>query len=238
MSEHHHSHQERIDAGLSFDWNRLPAAIRAPNEIPETAQDARLLRKGKSLRGISSCVGLRRIWAYGVDQELLEELCCLSDLEVLFIDGFSATDLSPVGRLTKLQALSVESAPKIDNLSWIPESESLRSLAICNMKSLHDLSELEAHDQLRGIAVDGGVWTPMRVESLRPMSSLRELQFISLVNCRVSDKSLQPLCNLKKLAALHCANFFPRQQFQLLHASLPTLRCDWFSSDAWGESDG
>lgn len=238
MSVHHRSHQERIDAGLSFEWDCLPAAITAPNEIPETAQDARLLRKGKSLRGISSYVGLKRIWAYGVNQELLEELCCLSALEVLFIDGVSATDLSPVGRLTKLQALSVEGAPKIDNLSWLPESKSLRSLAICNLKSLHDLSGLEAHKQLRGLAVDGGSWTPMQVESLCPMSSLRELQFISLVNCRVSDKSLQPLCNLTKLAALHCAKFFPRQQFQLLHASLPTLRCDWFSSDTWGGSDG
>lgn len=233
MTVHHQSHQERIDVGLSFDWDCLPAAVTVPDEIPDTAQEARLLRQGRSLRGISSYAGLRRIWACGVDQELLEELCCLPALEVLFIDRVSATDLTPVGRLEKLQALSVDSASIIDNLSWLPKSKDLRSLALCNMKSLHDLSELAAHDQLRAIAVDGGTWNPMRVESLRPISYLKELQFISLVNCRVADKSLQPLCNLSKLSVLHCAKFFPRQQFQSLQAALPALRCDWFNADAW-----
>jgi hypothetical protein len=238
MTVQHQSHQERVEAELSFEWDSLPPAVTSPNEILGNAQDARLLRKGKSLRGISSFTRLRRIWAYGVDQELLEELCCLSELEVLFIDRVSAVDLSSLGRLPKLRALSVENAQKIRNLSWLPKSNSLRSLGLIDMKSLHDLSDLANQVQLSSIAIDGGALTPMRIASLVPLSSLKDLLFISLVNCRVSDESLQPLCSLKKLKVLHCARFFPRSQFQALHASLPALRCDWFSPDAWRENDG
>jgi hypothetical protein len=238
MTVQHQSHQERIEAELSFEWDHLPSAVTSPIEISKDAKDARLLRKGKSLRGISSFIGLRRIWAYSVDQELLEELCCLSELEVLFIDRVSAVDLSQLDRLTKLRALSIENAQKINDLSWLPKLKSLRSLGLCDLESLHDLSELANQVQLSSIAIDGGVLRPMRVTSLIPLSSLKNLQFISLVNCRVSDESLQPLCGLRKLKALHCARFFPRSQFQTLHASLPALRCDWFSSDAWLENDG
>jgi Leucine-rich repeat (LRR) protein len=232
MSIKHQSHQERIDAELSFDWDALPASATSLNEISSSVRDTRLLRKGKSLRGISALSGLRRIWAYGVDQELLEELCCLSELEVLYIDRVSAVDLSSIDRLQKLRVLSIESAPKIDNLSWLPEHKSLQTLGLCNFKSLHDISDLASQTQLRSLAIDGGVWTPMLVESLRPLSSLKELQFLSLVNCRVADESLLPLCSLTRLKALHCAQFFSRRQFQELETALPAVRCDWFNSES------
>jgi hypothetical protein len=238
MAIHHQSHHERIDAELAFDWELIPKAISSLSDLSHNALDVRLLRKGKALRGISSFTNLRRVWAFDVNQELLEELCELPLLEILFIDRVRAGDLSPLRHLKKIRVLFVEGATKATELSWLPAAESLRSLGICNLQALHQLNELEALPQLHALAVEGDVWKPMHVASLTPLSHLRNLCFLSLVNCHVSDRSLRPLHQLNQLAVLHCAQYFPRHEFQLLEAAAPDLRCDWFSSDAWDENAG
>jgi len=234
----HQSHRERVDAELAFDWELLPAAVSSLSAISQDTQDARLLRKGNGLNGISSLTNLKRVWAYDVNQRLLEELCELSQLEVLFIERVRAEDLSPLRSLKKLRALSVESATKVTELSWLPETNSLRSLGLCNLRALGQLDGLESFPLLQALAVDGGIWEPMRVATLMPLSQLHNLRFLSLVNCRVADKSMQPLHQLSQLVALHCAQYFPRHEFQLLEASIRDLRCDWFDSDAWSANPG
>jgi hypothetical protein len=112
-------------------------------------------------------------------------------------------------------------------LNWLPHTASLKALAMENMKRVTDLDPLASLKQLKALAVEGSLWTPMRVASLAPLCALERLEYLFLTNLRVVDKSLRPLHALTRLRALQCANFYPATEFAALANARPTLRCDW-----------
>lgn len=236
MTIHHQSHSERIDARLGFEWDKLPPFLHRVDEIPLATTQVRFRRVGKSHRGIRNLKGLESLWAYGVDQDFLEEICSLHTLRLLYIEKVTAIDLSVISTLPSLGSLSVIGATKINNLSWIPTHQSLRSLAIENLKHVHDLTPLSQLTQLKALAVEGSMWSPMQVLSLSPLSVLGLLEFLFITNLRVEDQSLRPLHNLQKLRALQCARFFPHDEFRCLAQARPQLRCDWFDDSHWGRA--
>jgi len=233
MTIHHQAHQERADVELSFEWDTLPPLVEHVAQVPPGATHVHLRRITKSHRGVSNLPGVKTLWARGVDQDFLQEISALKDLEVLYMEKVTAYDLSAVNTLPLLRSLSVIDAPKITSLSWVPTQPTLRSLAIVNAKAVHDLAPLSQLTHLTALGVEGGVWTPMQVLSLAPLSALRQLESVFLTNLRAKDQSLQALLALPKLRVLQCANFFPQEEFNRLASTHPELRCDWFSATHW-----
>lgn len=236
MTIHHQDHLDRVTAGLSLEWDVFPRAVTSTASISEDAQDARLLRKGKSLKGVAALTHLRRVWVHGVDQSLLHELCMLPNVEVLFMEKVTATELSVLQGAKALRQLSLDGVPAIDHLSWLGGQRTLHALSLKNWPLLRNLAPLAAQTQLQGLALDGGTWTPLQVDSLAPLAGLEKLQCLSLINCEVRDGSLEPLRHLGQLRVLHCGQNFPRDQFLALHAARPNLLCDWFDPSAWNRS--
>jgi hypothetical protein len=233
MTIHHQAHQERIDAEIGFEWDTLPPFIESVSQLPLGASQVRLRRVSNSHRGVSKLSGVKKMWAHGVNQDFLHEISALKDLEVLYMEKVTAVDLSAVNTLPSLRSLSVIDAPKMLDLSWLPMQPTLRSLAIVNAKEVHDLAPLAQLTHLTALGIEGSMWTPMRVSSLQPISQLRQLQFLSMTNLRVKDQSLRPLLALPALRVLHCAKFFPLEEFSRLAVANPRLRCDWFSAEHW-----
>ncbi len=69
-------------------------------------------------------------------------------------------------------------ATKVKDLSWLPTQRFVRSLAVENLKNVHDLAPLHQLTQLTALGVEGSMWTPMRVASLVPLSALCELEYL------------------------------------------------------------
>ena len=231
MTVHQQAHQDRVDAELGFEWDTLPPVVELVSAVPSGASLVRLRRITNSHRGISKLTGVRKLWAYGVNQEFLQEILALKDLELLYLEKVTAFDLAGLASLPALRSLSVIDAPKVMDLSWVPLLPALRSLAIQNAKNICDLTPLSRLTQLVALAVEGSMWTPMRVASLVPVSALCQLQFVFFTNLRVADQSLTALHRLRNLKVLQCAKFFPRHEFDRLSSALPELRCDWFSEE-------
>jgi hypothetical protein len=145
----------------------------------------------------------------------------------------TASDLSAVNALPLLRSLSVVDAPKITDLSWLPNQATLRSLAVVNAKAIHDLTPLSQLTHLNALGLEGSMWTPMQVSSLEPISELRQLQSLFMTNLRAKDQSLRALLALPRLRVLQCAKFFPLEEFSRLAKVNPELRCDWFSAEHW-----
>jgi len=173
MTVHHQAHQERIDAELGFEWDTLPPIVQCVADVPQGATHVRMRRTKNSHRGISKLSGIKKFWAYGVNQKFLQEIVVLKELELLHLEKLTASDLSALSTLPVLRSLSVIDAPKITDLSWLPSQSTLRSLAIENAKNINDLTPLSRLTQLVSLGIEGGVWTLMRVASLEPLSALR-----------------------------------------------------------------
>jgi hypothetical protein len=226
-------HRDRIDAGVGFDWELLPPFVERPDEIAPGSTDVRLQRVRASHRGIAALGSIVRLWAYAVDHSFLDEICRMLSLELLYLEHVTATDLSGLGRLSRLTRLIVVDATKVEDLDWVPSLDSLEALALENFKRVHDLSPLARLTRLRALGIEGSLWTPMRVATLRPLSDLPSLEALFLTNLRVADRSLEPLHGLRRLRVLQCAKFFPRVEFQRLENALPDLRCQWFDARWW-----
>lgn len=222
------SHQDRIDAGVSFDWSSLPAHRTSLVDLPHDATELRFRREGSSHRGLHRFGSLRRVWAYSVNQDFLEELADIPTVEQLFIDGTTATDLTPLQRLRQLRRLIVNGGTKIQSMDWVAGLPALEALAIENFKRVLRLDPLSSLTSLTALGVEGSIWTRMRVATLAPVSGLGRLRYLFLTNLTASDRSLRPLHSLTRLEVLQIGALFPDEEFLRLREALPTLRCDWF----------
>ena len=221
-------HQERIDAGVSFDYDALPPHRTSLADVRRDATELRFRRQRSSHNGIGRFRDLRRLWLYSVNQRFLDELAEITTVEMLFIEGLTATDLTPLKRLGKLRRLIIHGGTKIQSLDWVAALPQLEAFAIENFKRVSDLDPIISLTSLTALGIEGSIWTSMRVSSLAPLAQLRGLRFLFLTNLRAADRSLRPLHSLANLQVLQIGAVFPDEEFLLLRRALPELHCDWF----------
>jgi hypothetical protein len=78
--------------------------------------------------------------------------------------------------------------------------------------------------RLRGLSLEGSMWTTQIVDSLNPLGQLTNLEFLSIANLKAKDKTLMPLLNLKKLKTLHLAKWWPKSEMSILKKEMPRLK--------------
>jgi len=81
---------------------------------------------------------------------------------------------------------------------------------------------------LQQLAIAGSIWTRMKIESLKRLSSLRNLKYIHLTNLKAEDESLKPLAELNQLEKLEIATFYPMEEVAWLSGRLKKTECSWF----------
>jgi Leucine-rich repeat (LRR) protein len=222
------SHQDRIDAGVSFDWSSLPVHRTSLTDLPQDATELRFRRDGSSHRGIHRFSRLRRVWLYSVNQAFLEEVADIPTIEQLFIDGTTTADLTPLRRLRQLRRLIINGGTKIQSMDWVAGLPPLEALAIENFKRVFQLDPIASLTSLTALGIEGSIWTRMRVATLAPLSGLRSLRSLFLTNLTASDSSLRHLHSLTGLEVLQIGALFPDEELLYLRQALPRLRCDWF----------
>lgn len=158
----------------------------------------------------------------------MEELTELPAIEQLFIDGTTATDLTPLHRLRQLRRLVINGGTKIQSMDWVAGLSPLQALAIENFKRVLHLDPLASLTSLTALGIEGSIWTQMHVTTLAPLSGLRSLRYLFLTNLTASDESLRHLHSLAGLEVLQIGALFPDEELLKLRQALPRLRCDWF----------
>jgi hypothetical protein len=222
-------HRERIAAGVSFDWQGLPALRESLDDVPTDVEGLHFRRVKNSHRGISRLTSLKTLWARGVNQAFLEEISALADLETLYVDGLTACDLTPLAGNRALRRLILIGGTKVPDLAWVQGlPANLRVLFLERFTRCFDLSPLATLHMLESLGFEGGMDTRMRVETLAPLAELGSLRFLFLASTRVEDRSLAPLAGLTHLERLECGGYFPDREFVELRRVAPRLHCDWF----------
>ncbi len=120
------------------------------------------------------------------------------------------TSLAPLRALAHLAALELDDPPTLAGLDQLVELKCLVLRHIRRIKSLAPVGEL---DGLRAISISTiPSWDASRrcleVESLEPLSHLRELESLSLMGVKPLDARLDPLQLLSNLKYLHVSTSF------------------------------
>jgi len=171
---------------------------------------------------------LRALWCFGIDEKKWAEISSCFGLRRLFIEGLKVRDLSRVHNLTDLRVFSLEDCSFITELDEIGKLYRLKGLSISNFKNVHSLKPLANMVELQHLAVTGGMWARMKVDSLDPLSNLTKLEWMDLGNTKVTDDSLRALGHLTELEYLNLPNFFPMKEFAWLSGRLSGTLCTWF----------
>lgn len=221
--------------GVEIDGAAWPAPATSLRDIDPSVETLRFRREKRSHRGISRFTQLRRLVAYSVNQECLEEIAELPRLEMLYVDGMSAVDPSCLARCRSLRHLVIKAGTKVESMSWLSQLPPLQSLLLENFKRVTDFSAVAAQSGLKALGIEGSIWTTQRITSFWPLAQLPALEALFLTNCRPAEGGLEPLHRLRRLRYLEIAAFYPDEAFLALRAALPDLECRWFEEiDRYG----
>jgi hypothetical protein len=229
-----------VNKGLPAKANERQLARIIPHWrfMPEKAQDfasinldVRTLNfsgKTKNLDRLKEFRQVTDVLASQLTNEILQVLAKMPHIERISVMGISKGDFSVFSTTNSLRVLYADSDTKTETLDSFATLTQLTALNITNFKRVRDLMPLANLKNLEVLAIEGSMWTAMRVKSLKPIAELKRLRQIFLANFRVDDDSLKPLCVLPDLELLQCVKYFPMEEFAWLAGSNSKLSCNWF----------
>jgi hypothetical protein len=158
-----------------------------------------------------------------VNQDLFEAVCEMKNLIGLNIKWSAIKRIDSIQKLKVLLYLNLGGSSQVESIDCLGNKRDLVWLEIDNFKKISDILALSQLSQLRGLSLEGSMWTTQIVDSLAPIGQLTNLEFLSIANLRAKDKTLAPLFNLKKLKTLHTAKWWPKSEMSKLNKELPEL---------------
>lgn len=215
---------------LELDWESSPACVTTLKDVSKECNYLSFYRERNSHRGLGSFTSLTHLVISKVNQECISEIALLPNLKFLYIEGCTATDLTPLSECSHLQNLNIKGASRVSTLDWVVPLTGLVSLGLESFKLVDDISAISYLSALNALALEGGMYKPQKIKSFLPISSLQGLEALFLANCRVSNDGLLPLHALCSLKHLEIAAFYEDSEFIELERVLPDLDCQWFEA--------
>lgn len=209
----------------------FPPAVTDLTEMSIDSAELRLVADAMHWERLPRLAHLERLWCFRINAARMTTIARCHSLTRLYLDGVR-TPIDVLRDLGELVVFSLDSAPRLASLEEIPPFEFLKGLAIINAPKVGSLGPLRERSGLEALAVSGGMWSRMTVDTLKPLRGLTALRYLHLQNVKVLDASLEPLEGLTELRTLDLPNFYPVEQFARLASRLKQTACMWFSPAA------
>jgi hypothetical protein len=143
---------------------------------------------------------VRLLWLEShVPPGLFEAACKMRNLRGLYIKWSTVTDIDSLASLGQLRYLHIGQSTPIRSIQVLGHLAGLKWLGLENLKRISDISPLGRLVGLEGLALLGGIASNWHLRTLRPLSRLQKLRFLSLLNLRPDDMTLAPLFSLTRL---------------------------------------
>ncbi len=179
-------------------------------------------------RKLLSELNIEKLWLIGAKEKDIEQIFSLHQPKYVSLYQFLAKDLSCLESLNKCETLITEWNTKATNLWNFKSNPNLKKLAIRDYSKISDLTALEYATQIKSLSLDGGMDKKMKVNTLKPISKLSQLEYLGLSNISVKDNSLQPIEKLTNLKILELSNQFPTKEYANLAIKLENTECSMF----------
>ena len=158
-----------------------------------------------------------------VSQKMFDAACEVPNLEALFIKWSGIKNIDTLRMPKKLRHLWLGSSSQVESIEVLGELDSLITLEIQQLNKISDFSVLSKLTDLEGLGIDGSIWTAQKIDTLKPLATLRNLKYLTLSNTRSKDKSFDPILNLTELVRFESSWNYPESEFEKLE-TLPKLK--------------
>jgi len=149
-------------------------------------------------------------------------------------------DLSKLSKLSNVKYISFYWNNKADRLWDMSKNKNLKGIFINDMSKLCNLKDIESGASLNEFHISGGMWKNAKIETLRPIGTLKNLEYLSLINIDILDNDITPLFYLEKLKILRLdERDFDSEIYASLAVNLEKTECDCFKgyvkNDPYGD---
>ena len=173
-------------------------------------------------------LNIEKLWLIGAKEKDIEQIFSLHQPKYVSLYQFLAKDLSCLESLTECETLITEWNTKATELWNIKANPNLKKLAIRDYSKISQLSALESATQIKSLSLDGGIDKKLKIDSLKALSKLKQLEYLRLTNIKVADESLEPIIHLSNLKILELSNQFPTKEYANLSVKLTETECSMF----------
>lgn len=172
---------------------------------------------------------LKNLYVFNIKSKELLDLSKLRlNLETLYLYNAQIDDLSILEEFKSIQYILLNWNSETHCLWNLKKNLNLVGLYVNDFKNLKDLSGLGEASGLKYLSLSGGIQNTLKVDTLKPLANLRELEYLSLTNIVVNDGGLYPLKDLKKLKELVLSNQFETGDYAMLSVYLKNTKCNLF----------
>lgn len=158
-----------------------------------------------------------------VNQEMFDAACNMENLEGLYIKWSGIKQLDSLVKLKNLKHLHIGSSGQVENIRVFRDINWLTTLDLEQLNKVTDFEDIAGMTNLKGLGIDGSIWTAQKIDTLLPIGQLKGLKYLTLTNTRTKDKSFDPILNLKELIRFNSSWNYPDIEFEKLK-SLPSLK--------------
>jgi hypothetical protein len=137
-----------------------------------------------------------------VPQQLFDAVCRMRGLVGLEVRSSRIKRLEAIREARTLRHVRLGMSPQVESIEPLGGLIHLKSLGLENLKRITDLRPLAGLSELEGFSFTGGLWATQKVESLSPLSAMRSLRYLILIQLHCVDESLRPLEPLRSLTKL------------------------------------
>ncbi|MBL4828394.1 MAG: hypothetical protein JKY55_00640 [Aliivibrio sp.] len=215
-----------LDEGYR-EWIEWPDCVTSVTDITETSNSVHFYREKNSHKGISEFKNITRLLAKQVNQEFLNEISELKNLEYLELETVTAETLVKLSDLPNLRYLKIQGVRKASDFITLLDIKSLEKLFIESAKNLGSIDFISGAQQLVVLGLEGGMYTKQKLDSVKAISGLANLEALYLSSVQLLDKNLDYLSSNPKLSYLSSARFAPKSSFDSLKTLMPNINCNW-----------
>jgi len=168
-----------------------------------------------------------KLWLFGAKEKDIDRVFRIIQPEYVNLYQLLAKDLTCLEQL-RCKTLFADWNTKSLKLWDLKRNKNLRKLSIRDFSKISNIAEIQSAENLVSLSLEGGMWKPLRIDSLKPLINLKKLQYLRLMQIKVADESLEPIAELNNLKTLEISNQFPTKEYANLAVKLSKTDCSMF----------
>lgn len=161
---------------------------------------------------------VRWLWLNSrIPQPLLDAASTMPNLEGLWVKWMAGESVGALAANTSIRYLHLGNCSSLRSIEPLSEMTQLAWLSIEHFPKVDSIDPLVSLTGLIGLEIEGGMDSTQRIQSLRPLSAMRSLRYLSLAGVRVSDESLEPLMGMHELETLILPTWWDQEAVAVVH---------------------
>lgn len=197
------------------------------NDFNSAENELAIIANAKNIDKLKD-LSITKLWLIGGKDKELEKIFSFVTPQFINVYQVLAKDLTILESLTNTETIVLRWNTKSDKLWNMSHNTGLKTLVIEDFPKITSIEAIASANYLEYLVLEGGMWNPLKLDTLKPLSELQMLKFLRLVNMHVREDGLRPIAVLKDLKELMLSNQFETIDYAYLSAKLPGTQCEYF----------